>query len=147
MAEEAELACYPWSVFTWVLAGWGLVTAAMSWFFPAANPLSQWSHSLVGVALTVFALWGVWRPRITVVGGRLIENPGAGRRMRSIPLESVTRVVAAPRTGHCPSERDLDRQLGLRLDGGGFCWVDLRWLRAADRRRLRERVQPDRTPG
>ena len=146
MAEESELACYPWAVSTWLLAGWGFATAGMSWAFPGANPLSQWLHSLVGLALAAYALWGVWRPRIAVVGGRLVEHPGAGRRMRSTPLESIAGVVGSPRTGHRPSESDLDRLLGLRLQGGGFQWVDLRWLLAADRRRLRERVEPAGTP-
>jgi len=144
VTENADVTFYPWSVSTWLLAGWGFVTAGMSWVFPGANPLSQWMHALVGLGLAAFALWGVWRPRIAVVGGQLVENPGAGRRMRSLPLEKVESVVASPATGHRPSESDLDRLLGLRLRDGGFRWVDLRWLRAVDRRRLRERVRSDR---
>ena len=140
MAEEPDLVCYPWSAATWLLAGWGLATAGMSWFFPGAHPISRWLHALSGVCLTVFALWGVWRPRIIVDGGVLIECSGTGRRARSLPLASVARVLVSPRTGHRPSERDFDRLLGLRLRGGGFRWIDLRWLRAADQNRLRERV-------
>jgi hypothetical protein len=145
VTEEVDLVCYPWSASTWWLAGWGLVTAGMSWFFPGANPLSQWLHLLVGGSLTGFALWGVWRPRITVTAGRLVERPGS-RRERTLSLARVARVIASPTTGHRPSERDLDSQLGLRLEAGDYRWIDLRWLRPDDRQRLRSCVEPDPTP-
>lgn len=140
MKEASGLACYPWSASTWLLAGWGVVTAGMSWFFPGAHPVSQWAHVLVGIGLLTFALWGVWRPRVVVIAGQLVERPGAGRRERTLLLTHVAGVLPAPRTGHRPSEEDLDRQLGLRLRSGDFRWIDLRWIRSADRERLRARV-------
>ena len=131
----SELSCYPWSPATWLLVVWGLATAGMSWFFPGAHPLSQVLHAIAGVALLGFALWGVWRPRVVVADGVLIEHAA---RAAPLPLREIAGVVAVPRTGHRPSELDLERLLGLKLRSGDFRWVDLRWLRAADRDRLRE---------
>ena len=140
MTEASDLACYPWSASTWLVAGWGVVTAGMSWFFPGANLVSQGSHALVGAGLLAFALWGVWRPRVVITGGQLVERPGAGRRERTLLLADVAGVLRTPRTGHRPSEEDLDRQLGLRLRSGDFRWIDLRWIRSTDRERLRAGV-------
>jgi hypothetical protein len=142
VAEEAELACYPWSVSTWLLAVWGLATAGMSWFFPGAALLSQWAHLLVGAALLGFALFGVWRPVVVVRAGALVQHARFVGRPQRIELAEIDALVEPPRTGHRPSEEDLAAQLGLRLRSGEFRWIDLRWLRRGDRARLRARLRP-----
>jgi len=136
MAARIEL--HPHPARAVILGLVGVVTAAAPFTFAQPSLASAISHLAMGGAILAAGLWRCWRPLVKVSGGVLLHGSRWSRKRTSLRLSEVVSQLRPTPTGHSFSERDLASQLGVRVRGGGFHWIDLSELRLSDRLRVRE---------